>query len=124
MPTDVNMKSFFSLFVEKDKSYHFVHGGAIGADTIAAREAIARKWDVMCMKPDWSIGRSAGHIRNAEMVKQDPKIVIGFIKGESKGTKGCLKLVAKSKSVEVIYLWDEGVTMALTPKTLGEYLKQ
>lgn len=123
LPSDVNMIEIFDMFVEEGKTYQLIHGAAHGADTIAAREATRRGWNISCALPDWKThGLAAGHIRNAQMVKQNPDIVVGFIKGISKGTKGCLKLAARCKSVKVIYLWDEGSIHIFTSAELGEYL--
>lgn len=46
-----------------------VHGGAPGADTLAAEEATALGWRVEAHPADWEThGRAAGPIRNKEMV--------------------------------------------------------
>lgn len=123
LESDVCMSEQFDLFVEEGKQYRLIHGNAKGADSIAANEAKKRGFEIASYPADWDKHRkSAGHIRNAEMVNLMPDVVIGFIKGPSVGTRACLALVAKKKSAKIIYLWDDGVTHMLTPSELSDYL--
>lgn len=125
LASDVDMSEQFNLFVEEGKQYELIHGAAMGADSLAAKEAKRRGFLIDGVKPDWDrYKKSGGHVRNAEMVKKSPEIVLGFIKGPSVGTRGCLSLVAKKQTARVIYLWDEGTTHILTPSELAEYLKR
>ena len=74
-----------------------VHGDAAGADRIADR--IARAWGmtVEAHPADWSRhGRSAGHQRNAEMVRLGADVCLAFPLGESRGTRGCMQLAEKA----------------------------
>lgn len=78
-----------------------VHGGARGADSLAA--AIAR--DLGCHieehRADWdTYGRSAGHRRNAEMVNAGADVCLAFPLGASPGTRGCMRL-AKAAGIPV-----------------------
>ena len=79
-----------------------VHGGARGADTLAAQigrsigleiEAHPARWDVF--------GRAAGPVRNREMVELGADLVLAFPVGESQGTRGCMQL-AQEKGCAVI----------------------
>jgi predicted Rossmann-fold nucleotide-binding protein len=46
-----------------------IHGGARGADALAAEWAAARSIPVQVFKPDWRrFGRGAGPVRNQEMI--------------------------------------------------------
>lgn len=68
---------------------HIVSGGATGADSIAEKIAKEHNISTMIFKPDWNKhGRSAGVVRNTEIVKNSD---IGFAivnkpLPESKGT--------------------------------------
>lgn len=48
-------------------------------------------------------GKSAGYRRNAVMVNTIPNEALFFIRGESKGTKGCLELARRAGIPYVIY---------------------
>lgn len=90
----VGSRSFtdYSLFEEKmlqtidlKEISKIISGGAIGADTLA--EQFCRKYSIelIVFKPNWSLGRGAGLIRNTDIVKACD-IVIAFWDNESKGT--------------------------------------
>lgn len=66
--------------------FKVLHGGAVGADTIAGVSADALGLDVEVMRPDWSIGKHAGLIRNTQMLERKPDYVIAFWNGQSRGT--------------------------------------
>lgn len=57
-----------------------IQGAARGADTLAAEWADARGIRVLPFPADWDgHGRSAGHIRNAQMLREGkPDVVIAF----------------------------------------------
>jgi hypothetical protein len=97
-----------------------VHGGAKGADLMAAgiintapvdkpgyfkTEAHPALWDIH--------GRAAGHIRNAEMVALGADIVIGFIRNESRGATGCVKL-AEAAGIPLLVFREDGVIPPLS----------
>lgn len=67
-----------------------VSGTAIGPDQLGERWAMQNDIPIKRMPADWSKGRGAGHIRNAEMAKYAD---IGIIlwDGVSPGTRGMLK---------------------------------
>ena len=68
-----------------------IHGGARGADTMAADWAEARGARVQCFMADWDDqGRAAGPMRNRKMLMEGkPDVVIAFPGG--KGTANMLK---------------------------------
>jgi hypothetical protein len=46
-----------------------IHGGCTGVDTFAFSLAEEKGWTVITEMVDWSLGRSAGPIRNRKMVE-------------------------------------------------------
>ena len=73
-----------------------VHGGARGADTLAAQigrsigleiEAHPARWDVF--------GRAAGPVRNREMVELGADLVLAFPVGESRARAGACSLLRR-----------------------------
>jgi SLOG family YspA-like protein len=66
-----------------------VHGGARGADRIAA--AIWRRWGLLveAHPADWSIERAAGVIRNRRMVALGADVCLAFIREHSRGATHC-----------------------------------
>lgn len=70
---------------------HIVSGGARGADSLGERWANAHNVPTIILKPDWSIGKSAGFKRNIDIIKECD-ICIAFWDGLSKGTEHSLKL--------------------------------
>lgn len=106
------------------KEVTLVHGGARGADQIAARWAHNLGWTVEeheanwdscgpdCDKShkrqrvsgEWYCPRS-GFVRNAEMVNLGADICVAFYKGSSKGTDMCATL-AEKKGIKVVRVMD------------------
>ncbi len=72
-----------------------VHGDCpTGADRMASDWAVLRDQEVPQEKypAKWDLyGKSAGPLRNKQMVMTKPDLCIAFIKGEAKGTRHCLK---------------------------------
>jgi hypothetical protein len=81
-----------------------VHGGCPkGADRLA--DVFARnilKCKVIVYPADWKkFGKRAGPLRNLQMVqKSDASVCLGFIKDNSSGAKGCMK-VAKAHGLPI-----------------------
>lgn len=72
-----------------------VHGAARGADTLAGEWAERAGVPVTMYPADWSKGRGAGHIRNAEMLAaSNPHLVVAFPGG--RGTAGMVKLALRA----------------------------
>jgi len=75
-----------------------VSGGAFGADSLAEKWAKENYWQTEIYKPDWEKnGKSAGFIRNQEMIDANPNLVVAFWDGQSKGTKHTIDLARKAK---------------------------
>ena len=73
-----------------------VVGEARGVDTVAAQVAKRLGWKVEVHKADWkNKGRGAGMIRNQEMVLSRPHLGLFFIRKNSPGASGCLKLAMR-----------------------------
>ena len=83
----------------KKKVYRVIEGEARGADTMARLWAESRNINVEPHPANWArYGRGAGPIRNREMLKSQPDLVIAFhnyIK-TSKGTLDMLKVALKA----------------------------
>lgn len=72
-----------------------VCGKARGADTMGEEWAHANDLSVKYFPADWNKhGKSAGHIRNAEMADYS-EVLIAFWDGKSKGTKGMIDIALK-----------------------------
>lgn len=84
-------------FLQRQEEVLIVHGGAIGADSIAAQYAEYRGLETKVFLPDWEgLGKKAGFVRNKEMIdfisKYPDKGCVVFWDGESKGTAHTIKL--------------------------------
>lgn len=64
-----------------------IHGGARGADRLAAEILSNSIYEVQEFPADWERhGKAAGPIRNRQMLDELPDLVIAFPVGESRGT--------------------------------------
>jgi hypothetical protein len=82
-----------------------IHGGARGADRIAA--SVASELGLKVLPPflaDWErFGKRAGYLRNYEMLDERPEVVIAFWDGESRGTQHTIaEAVSRRIPVKVI----------------------
>lgn len=82
-----------------DASDTVISGGARGVDQWAEQAAKARGLHVVIHKPDWTLGRGAGMIRNAKIVA-DADMLLAFWDGQSKGTAHSIQL-ARKKGIPV-----------------------
>lgn len=68
--------------------FEVIHGGARGADSMAA---LAAKWyrlPCAAFPADWERhGRRAGYLRNLAMLDQSPDLVLAFQRNGSRGTQ-------------------------------------
>jgi hypothetical protein len=80
-----------------------ISGGARGVDTVATMTACFRNLKFEIFYPDWKrYGKSAGFIRNEQIVKAADKVV-AFWDGKSKGTAHSIKLAKQyGKPIEII----------------------
>jgi YspA, cpYpsA-related SLOG family len=92
-----------------------VHGACPrGADHIAddwAEERAATGWPIHVERhpADWNsyAGKSAGHRRNAEMVNLGADLCLAFVRDNSPGTTGCIRL-AEGAGIRVLrFDWNE-----------------
>lgn len=80
-----------------------VSGGARGVDSIAEACAVHHGLDVLVFEADWNqYGKSAGMIRNADIVKASD-IVVAFWDGVSKGTANTIERASNAKKPVYIY---------------------
>ncbi len=98
------------LFQSSLKEYRYktsivIHGGAIGADTLANHWAVSFNTPIKVYKPNWSkYGVKAGPIRNKQMLdKGKPNLVIAFPTPKSRGTYDMIRQAEKA-GVEVIII--------------------
>jgi len=86
-----------------------VHGAARGADTIAWQWAMDMFYQRHLVKheahhADWDRYQlAAGHVRNAEMVKLGASVCLAFPLGDSRGTRGCMKLAERARIPVINY---------------------
>lgn len=87
-----------------DSIYIIVSGGAKGADSLGEKWAIENNVKTLIIKPEWEkYGKSAGFIRNSEIVKNSD-IIIAFWDGLSRGTEDSINKAKKeNKEVKIIY---------------------
>ena len=84
-----------------------VHGGAIGADTLAGRIARSYGFAVEVYQAAWlGHGRSAGMKRNLQMLDTKPALVVAFHDSlpESKGTAHCVD-EARNRGIPVEHIF-------------------
>ena len=79
-----------------------VHGGARGADTLAGEwvkkmQTLGYQVVAEVHPADWDRhGKSAGAIRNQEMVDAGADVCLAFPEGESRGTRHCMKAAERA----------------------------
>jgi hypothetical protein len=76
-----------------------IHGAARGADTLAAEVGRFLGFTVQAFPAAWGeLGRSAGMIRNQQMLEQKPDLVVAFfVAGAANiGTKGMVRIARKA----------------------------
>lgn len=87
-----------------------VSGGARGADQLGEQFAREFNLSTTIFLPEWSKhGRSAGFIRNAEIIKNSD-FVFAFWDGESKGTLNSINTAKKLNIPVIIIPYDRPIT--------------
>ncbi|PRY29829.1 uncharacterized protein DUF2493 [Spirosoma oryzae] len=88
-------------------------GGAKGADLLGYQWAQENRLPVHDFPADWRRhGRSAGHLRNAQMVEVADAAIF-FWDGVSTGTAGCIELARfKGIRIKIVYYNDKETTQA------------
>jgi len=80
-----------------------ISGGAIGADSLAARYAKENNIELEEFLPDWNrYGKSAGFKRNKQIVDASD-IIVAFWDGESRGTANTISLAHKQNKTVYRY---------------------
>lgn len=99
-------KACDKILSEKRKTHKIVVlcGEAKGADTLGKVYAHKQGFSVASFPANWTKhGKSAGHIRNAEMRDAGADALIAFWNGKSPGTENMIQLMQKAgKPVQVI----------------------
>lgn len=83
-----------------------IHGGAIGADQMAAAAAFHLGLTVTAFLPDYRThGPGAPFVRNVLMLEQQPELVLAFWDGQSRGTAHTIVEAGKRRiPVEIVAL--------------------
>lgn len=83
-----------------------VSGGANGTDALGEKYANEKDIALKVFPADWTLGKGAGHMRNAEMALYTDTAII-FWDSESKGTKNMIEQMKKIKKPCVIIRYNE-----------------
>ena len=92
-----------------------IHGGASGADNLAGEAAKELGFEVEVYPADWkTYGKSAGPIRNRQMINQRPDLVWAFHDNlrDSKGTKDMVRVARQLGYKVTIYCHSWAVKQA------------
>ena len=81
-----NIEAIADVLRTLPRGSEVIHGGARGADRLAATCAQALGLTVTEYPADWSNGKRAGLARNLVMLDQRPDVVLAFWDGRSTGT--------------------------------------
>ena len=92
-------KRIFAVLDELDPLI-VVHGGALGADSIAHTWCKKRGRQAWVWFPDWSKGKGAALERNVSMLELGPEIDCAFPMPDSRGTRFTIRK-AKEMGIEV-----------------------
>lgn len=86
-----------------NKITFLIHGGARGVDTLAGKWALATRIPFKVFHANWQqYGKSAGHIRNAKMLKEgQPDVVIAFPGGNGTANMMMQTVAAKIQLVRI-----------------------
>jgi ABC-type Fe3+-hydroxamate transport system substrate-binding protein len=82
------------IFLNIQDEIEILHGGATGPDVIGKNWAFQYKKvvNIRDFLPDWERwGKSAGMLRNVQMLAAKPDLVIAFYDGKSKGTEHTIR---------------------------------
>lgn len=104
---DKAIKHYLKQYSLHRQDIEVVSGGARGADKLG--EQFANKYSIKLtiFPADWNTyGKSAGYIRNEQMIKYigDTGIVFAFWDGQSHGTAHTIKL-ANKYNIKVHIIW-------------------
>jgi len=99
---DYHDRNLLFKVLDKLKPTTIIHGAARGADTLANDWAISRKVNVIEYPANWNkYGKSAGPVRNRQMLNTNPDIIVAFPGG--RGTAHMIK-IAQKQGIETIII--------------------
>jgi len=114
------LKSEISQKIDISRISEVISGGAIGADYLAEKFAHEFNIKMTVFRPNWSLGKGAGILRNKTIV-ETADVVFAFWDGESKGTKSSI-LLGDSLGKKVFVLTVKLNKEILELKQLSVYL--
>lgn len=89
-------ETILQVFLDFNEKVKIMHGGAVGADSLAGEIAKELDFEEIIFYPDWNkYGKAAGIKRNIQMLQEKPDEVIAFWDGQSRGTKHTTNLATK-----------------------------
>jgi len=75
-----------------------IHGGAKGADSLAGNIATAQGFDVLKFPAEWDThGRSAGIIRNQQMLDEGQPDLVVYFHDDIENSKGTKDMITRAK---------------------------
>lgn len=88
----------FEQLAANHSNIEMCHGGAGGADALAAREAYLLGWPIKVFPADWRhLGKRAGVVRNQQMLDEfRPDLVLAFPLPQSIGTIDMMRRAEKA----------------------------
>jgi predicted Rossmann fold nucleotide-binding protein DprA/Smf involved in DNA uptake len=96
------LKASMDKYRESHSVAQIISGGAQGADSLAEKYAREHSIPIQVIRPDWSLGKGAGIVRNRQIVAQCD-VVLAFWNGTSPGTKSTIDIAKRAgKSVVVV----------------------
>ena len=100
----INRKTISDTLEAYGGKHTLIHGGARGADRLSGEVAELRGWDVEVFPAKWDkYGKSAGSIRNQEMIDSSPDIVLAFPLRGSRGTFDAIRRAKAANIKTIIY---------------------
>ena len=95
--------------IEEHGISKFISGGAKGIDTFIKKYCTDNNIELEEILPDWeSFGRSAGIIRNKEIIEKADLNII-FWDGISKGSKFNIEYCRKNNKKYIVVLYDKNI---------------
>lgn len=99
------MNSAYIEYISAGYPVMFIFGDATGVDAAAKDFCLDAKVPYSVYEAHWSLyDKSAGPIRNQQMIDTKPQLVLAFWDGESKGTLDTItRALAKGLNTHVIF---------------------
>jgi len=96
-----NYEQFRNCLSEIQDVEMIVTGGCKGTDALAERYAQEHNIPITVIPADWSLGKRAGPMRNAEIVRSSDMLV-AFLHPNSKGTRDVITKAKQMKKTCVV----------------------